>query len=147
MSEPRFRKLTAMGVAALVSTAHPEVLKRLPVEIFNLWIDVFYEIKEAQVVDDSDDNSSSAPYNLRRHWELDEAPVSFYQETEGTPEYERRKAVYDRDPVRTVHLGSYIGSHIREAEVACGSSVFQTQYLSKADPTVLGQIQAELARV
>lgn len=56
MSEPRFRKLAAMGVAALVSTAHPEVLRRLPVEIFNLWVDVFYEIKEAQVVDDSDGN-------------------------------------------------------------------------------------------
>ncbi|KAG5716692.1 Importin-11 [Termitomyces sp. T112] len=147
MSEPRFRKLTAMGVAALVSTAHPEVLKRLPVEIFNLWVDVFYEIKEAQVVDDSDDNSPSAPYNLRRHWELDEAPVSFYQDTQGTPEYDRRKSVYDRDPVRTAHLGSYVGTHIREAEAAYGSQAFQAQYLSKADPTVLSQIQAELARV
>ncbi|KAG6903497.1 hypothetical protein C0995_005520 [Termitomyces sp. Mi166 len=144
MSEPRFRKLAAMGVAALVSTAHPEVLKRLPIEIFNLWIDVFYEIKEAQV-DESDDRSS-ASYNLRKHWELNEAPASFYQDTEGTPEYDRRKAVYDRDPVRTVHLGSYIGDRLREAEAICGSVAFQAQYLSKADPTVLSQIQVELAR-
>ncbi|KAG6911227.1 hypothetical protein DXG01_003094 [Tephrocybe rancida] len=147
MSEPRFRKLTAMGIAALVSTARPEVLKRLPVEIFNLWIDVFYEIKEALVVNYSDDDSSSVTsYGLRKHWELREAPESYYQETEGTPEYDRRKAVYDRDPVRNAHLSSYVATYIREAEAACGSAAFQAQYLSKADPTVLGQIQTELAR-
>jgi hypothetical protein len=48
MSEPRHRKLTAMGIASLVSTGRPEVLQRLPTEIFNLWLDVFGEIKEAQ---------------------------------------------------------------------------------------------------
>lgn len=47
MSEPRFRKLTAMGIASLVSTGRPEVLQRLHGEIFNLWLDVFGEIKEA----------------------------------------------------------------------------------------------------
>jgi hypothetical protein len=48
MSEPRHRKLTAMGVAAFVSTGRPEVLKRLQGEIFNLWLDVFGEIREIQ---------------------------------------------------------------------------------------------------
>ena len=48
MSEPRHRKLTAMGIATLVSTAQPEVLKRLPGEIFNMWLDVFGELKEAE---------------------------------------------------------------------------------------------------
>ncbi|KAG6833896.1 hypothetical protein H0H87_007907 [Tephrocybe sp. NHM501043] len=146
MSEPRLRKLTAMGVAAMVSTARPDVLKRLPVEIFNMWIDVFYEIKEANVVNEDDDTSSGA-FSLRKHWELDEAPHSYYQETEGTPEYDRRKAVYDRDPVRTVHLGGYIAEHIQHAEAVCGSAAFQEQYLSKTDPSVLGQIQTELARI
>ena len=47
MSEPRLRKLTAMGIANLVATGRPEVLDRLSTEIFNLWIDVFGEIKEA----------------------------------------------------------------------------------------------------
>ena len=47
MSELRHRKLTAFGIATLVSTAHGEVLKRLPGEIFNLWLDVFGELKEA----------------------------------------------------------------------------------------------------
>jgi hypothetical protein len=48
MSEPRHRKLTAMGVASLVSTGRPEVLQRLPGEIFNIWLDVFGELKEAE---------------------------------------------------------------------------------------------------
>ena len=48
MSEPRYRKLTAMGVASLVSTGRPEVLGRLSSEICNLWLDVFAEIKEAR---------------------------------------------------------------------------------------------------
>jgi hypothetical protein len=48
MSEPRHRKLTAMGIASLVSTGRPEVLHRLHSEIFNLWLDVFGEIKEAR---------------------------------------------------------------------------------------------------
>lgn len=34
-----------------------------------------------------------SPDNFKRHWELDEAPRSYYQDTEGTPEYDRRKAV------------------------------------------------------
>lgn len=36
-----------MGLAALVSTGKVEVLERLPTEIFNVWMDVFGEIKEA----------------------------------------------------------------------------------------------------
>jgi hypothetical protein len=57
MSEPRHRKLTAMGIASLVSTGRMEVLQRLPIEIFNLWVDVFCEIKEAQISSDDDDRS------------------------------------------------------------------------------------------
>lgn len=47
MSEPRHRKLVAMGMASLVSTGRVEVLQRLHSEIFNLWMDVFCEIQEA----------------------------------------------------------------------------------------------------
>lgn len=42
-------------------------------------------------------------------------------------------------------LNAYVAAHIREAEAITGPS-FQT-YLSKADPTVLKQIQNELANV
>jgi hypothetical protein len=48
VSEPRHRKLYAMGLAALVSTGRPEVLERLPTEVFDLWTDVFAELKEVQ---------------------------------------------------------------------------------------------------
>ena len=46
MPEPRTSKLSAMGIAALVSSGRPEVLERLPNEIFNLWLDVLAEVKE-----------------------------------------------------------------------------------------------------
>jgi len=112
-------------------------------------------------------NSSAAPSpnSLRRHWELDEAPAHYYQDTEGTPEYDRRKAVrriyrsstlddsdrgfqiYDRDPVRTIHLGAFIKARLQEVEATCGPAVFQAQYLAKAEPAVLEQIQTELTRV
>jgi hypothetical protein len=58
MSEPRHRKLTALGVASLLSTGKKEVLERLPTEIFNLWLDVFGEIKEAQNVGSDSDNEN-----------------------------------------------------------------------------------------
>lgn len=47
MAEPRHRKLVAMGIASWVSTGRSEVLGRLYTEIFNLWLDVFGELKEA----------------------------------------------------------------------------------------------------
>ena len=47
MSEPHHRKLAAMGIGSLVATGRPEVMERLSTEIFNLWIDVFGEMKEA----------------------------------------------------------------------------------------------------
>jgi len=84
--------------------------------------------------------------------------------TEGTPEYERRKAVriiplgtcyvrftlviqvYDRDPVRTVQLGAHVAVHLRQAESICGAKAFRVNYLDKADQAILRQIQDELAR-
>jgi len=47
MAEPRHRKLVAMGIASWVSTGRPEVLGRLTTEVFNIWLDVFGELKEA----------------------------------------------------------------------------------------------------
>lgn len=51
MSEPRHRKLTAMGMASLVSTGRHDVLERLPTEICNMWLDVFGELREATSTD------------------------------------------------------------------------------------------------
>jgi hypothetical protein len=47
MTYPQHRKLTAMGIASWASSGRPEVLDRLYSEIFNLWLDVFGELKEA----------------------------------------------------------------------------------------------------
>ncbi|KAJ2930226.1 hypothetical protein H1R20_g6892, partial [Candolleomyces eurysporus] len=144
MSEPRHRKLTAMGTATLVATGRPEVLKRLSGEIFNLWLDVFGEIKETRLLHEEDPTNLElvSPTNLRRHWELDEAPRDYYQDSEGTPEFDRRKALYDRDPIRVVQLNEYVRAHLGQAEAVVGPN-FQV-YLKDADPTVLEQIQAEL---
>lgn len=48
MSEPRYRKLAAMGVSRLVSTGKHEVLDRFASEIANIWMDVLGEIKEQE---------------------------------------------------------------------------------------------------
>jgi importin-11 len=56
MAEPRHRKLVAMGIASWVSSARPEVLGRLHTEIFNIWLDVFGELKEA-LADESTEGS------------------------------------------------------------------------------------------
>jgi hypothetical protein len=48
------------------------------------------------------------------------------------------------DPVRTTLLSAYVGVMLQTAESACGAQAFEGMYLSKADPLVLAQIQAEL---
>ncbi|KAI0352893.1 ARM repeat-containing protein [Trametes cingulata] len=132
MSEPRLRKLTAMGIANLVSTGRPEVLDRLATEICNLWIDVFGEIKEAQSTAGNDPS-------LTLYW--DKPFEEVYTDAEGTPEYERRKAVFENDPVRTTPLAGFIGARLREAEGACGGGAeLQSRYLAKAEPLLLKQI-------
>ncbi|THH02435.1 hypothetical protein EW026_g424 [Hermanssonia centrifuga] len=136
MSEPRHRKVAAMGIANLVATGHPEVLERLPSEICNMWLDVFAELREAQ----SSDRSNPS---LFLYW--DKAPDSFYHGSEGTAEYNRRKTIYNNDPARTIQLTSYIAARLQEAEAACGgSAALQAKYLAKADPAVLKEIHAEL---
>jgi hypothetical protein len=44
-----------MGLAVLVSTGRTEVLERLHSEIFDLWTDVFAELKEVQRQKEDDD--------------------------------------------------------------------------------------------
>ena len=55
MSEPRHRKLAAMGMANLVSSGRHEVLDRLHTEICNMWLDVLGEIREAQSAESGDE--------------------------------------------------------------------------------------------
>ncbi|KAF9247341.1 ARM repeat-containing protein [Melanogaster broomeanus] len=141
MSEPRHRKLVALGTASLVSTGRPEVLDRLPHEIFNLWTDVLFEVRESRKhADDGEDSG------LHLYWDIDNVPQSYYAGSEETLEYERRKYVYERDPVRTLQLTTSLASSLQEAESACGGAhIFKASYLDKTDPTLLEQLQTELA--
>ena len=104
MSEPRHRKLAAMGIANLVATGRPEVLDRLSTEICNLWIDVFGEIKEAQesgnecvivlhvcVLAQALSNNSVRSSLITLYW--DRPFEHEYTDSEGTLEHGRRKAV------------------------------------------------------
>lgn len=142
ISEPRHRKLYAMGVAVLVSTGRSEVLERLHSEVFDLWTDVFAELKEVQR-QQQDDGFGEQPTILAAYW--DQPAPSFFNGSEDTPEYDRRKNVYDTDPVRTILLSSFIAERLREAEVACGGTqVMQTRYLAKADPPVLQHLMREI---
>ena len=52
MSEPRQRKVTAMGMASLVATGRHEVLDRLSSDISTMWLDVFAELREATTSDE-----------------------------------------------------------------------------------------------
>ncbi|KAF8505664.1 ARM repeat-containing protein [Russula emetica] len=142
VSEPRHRKLYAMGLAVLVSTGRSEVLERLHSEVFDLWTDVFAELKEVQKQQE-DDGFGDPRTILTAYW--DQPAPSFFNGSEDTPEYDRRKNVYNTDPVRTILLSSFIAERLREAEVACGGTqVMQTRYLAKADPPVLQHLMREI---
>ncbi|KAA1466319.1 ARM repeat-containing protein [Dentipellis sp. KUC8613] len=136
MYEPRHRKLAAMGIASLLSTGRQEVLQRLPTEIFNLWLDVFAELKEVLEKKDESDDAT-----LRLYW--DQPQESFWNDTQGTVEYDRRKSIYDNDIIRTTALAPFIAHNLQQAEISCGGTqVMQNQYLAKADPDVTKQVMA-----
>lgn len=139
MSEPRHRKLAALGIASLVSTGRPEVLDRLHHETFNLWTDVFFEVKESRNLAENED---AGPLTL--HWDLDQVPQSYYADSENTVEFDRRKMFLDNDPVRTTQLTNYVAAALQEAERTCGGAHIFNQYISKTDPTLLKQLQNEL---
>ncbi|TCD64327.1 hypothetical protein EIP91_004237 [Steccherinum ochraceum] len=138
MYEPRHRKLTAMGIASLVATGHPDVLERLPTEICNMWTDVFGELREA-VQRASDEGSGT----LTLYW--DRPAEDLFADCKGTVEFNRRKLAYENDIVRTTQLTAFIGAAMQEAEVACGGrAVFAERYLAKIDPTIMEQIRKEV---
>jgi hypothetical protein len=52
--------------------------------------------------------------------------------------------MYERDPIRCTPLNAYVAERLAEAEQVAGPAF--GQYLEGADPAVLQQIQAELAK-
>ncbi|KAH9947240.1 ARM repeat-containing protein [Amylocystis lapponica] len=142
MSEPRHRKLSALALANLVSTGRPEVMNRVSSEICNLWIDVMGEIKEALREPPADDDTTSGS-SLLLYW--DKPLTSYFHGSEDTLEYDRRKAYYDNDPVRTIQLTAFLTARLQEAEVVCGgAAAFQNMYLCKTDPVLMERMQVEL---
>ena len=116
MSEPRQRKLTTMGIACLVASGRPEVLDRLKGEVFNMWLDVFGEMKEAIAEFNGVQSRfviitgilTTASFINLCHFRTDPSPLSslvtFWRDTgdvlpdnilelEGTAEFERWKVV------------------------------------------------------
>jgi hypothetical protein len=79
---------------------------------------------------------------LTRYWEQDEAPEAIFGTTEGTPEYTRRKLMWDSDPVRTTQLTAFVGARLQETGASIPGGLGPV--MAKADPTVLQQIRAEL---
>lgn len=100
MSEPRHRKVTVIGIASLVATGRHEVLDRLSSEICNMWLDVFAELREATNSNDPESvilsvfvhaDSDFYPSSLVLFW--DKPTDSYFDDSEGSAEYNRLKAV------------------------------------------------------
>ncbi|KAH8118388.1 ARM repeat-containing protein [Phellopilus nigrolimitatus] len=143
MSEPRYRKLTAMGIACLVATGRAEVLERLTGEIFNLWLDVFGEMKEA-LVEISGEESQSTLSPLVTFWRDNGSVLpGSLDHLEGTPEYERWREIYGHDPVETEKLTTFVAQRLQRAHEIYGPTL-EERYLRDADPGVLKQLNEEL---
>ncbi|KAL5527437.1 hypothetical protein ACEPAG_6228 [Sanghuangporus baumii] len=146
MSEPRPRKLAAMGIACLVSGCKPEVLDRLDGEIFNLWLDVFGEMKEAleNIAEVPEDEvESSMVWSLHAFWRSKGRILpDALDDLRGTPEYERWQQIYLHDPVETQKLTTFVAQKLQQAQATYGPN-FETDYLSKTDPEVLKQLRKE----
>jgi importin-11 len=92
---------------------------------------------------------------------MDTPPTLIRPETEGSLEADRRREVsmitgclvaemtllqiHLRDPVNAEKLTVFVKEKLQQAEAACGGTqVFRSNYLDKADPTVLNQLTIEL---
>ncbi|CAE6384346.1 unnamed protein product [Rhizoctonia solani] len=150
IAESRLRKLTGMGIAALISTGRHEIMDRLSTEILNMWMDIHGELKESQVAMDEWVKGGSNPDEepLHLHWERDGniAPDTFMRGSEDTLEEGRRKQVWENDPVRKVRFTTFVAEKMQQGTMACGGQeVLQTKYLKHAEPALLRQLEVALA--
>jgi len=141
MAEPRHRKLTAMAMACLPLTGNAEVLKRLPTEISNVWLDVLGEIKEAE----SEDPDNPSP--LHTYWNTDggSPPTYWMRGCEDTREEERRKTAWTQDPVQSVKLTSFINTRLKEVAAKMGQENFEAVFVQKLDEAVFKQLMDAFA--
>ncbi|KAF8607722.1 ARM repeat-containing protein [Ceratobasidium sp. AG-I] len=150
IAEPRQRKLTGMAIAALVSTGRHEVMDRLATEILNMWMDIHGELNESKVAMDEWVKNGSVPEEepLYLHWEKDAhvPPDTFMRESQGTLEEERRKRVWENDPIRKIKFTTFVAEKMQQGTMACGGQeILQEKYLKKAEPALLRQLEVALA--
>ncbi|KAG8950586.1 hypothetical protein FRC00_007626 [Tulasnella sp. 408] len=139
MAESRHRKMTAMSMANLATTAQPQVMDRLATEISNIWLDVLAEIKEAEA-----DDPDNPP--LHTYWNDGSEPPHYWMRgTENTLEEDRRRELWIKDPVQTIKLTKYIAEKLKITEAKTGKVAFDQAFTDKVDPTVLKQLQEALA--
>lgn len=154
MAQPQPRKLLAMGLASFAATGRPEVLGRLVTEIFNVWLDVLGEMKEAV-----DPENQENPLML--YWRKSEKDIVIDADVEGTAEEARVQQVIvsapllrycltmlqlaARDPVLTQQLTTFVAAQLAQAEaVVGGRAVLEAQYLARGDPTTIETMQKAL---
>ncbi|QRV87915.1 importin beta N-terminal domain [Ceratobasidium sp. AG-Ba] len=150
MSEPRLRKLVGMGIAGLVSTGRHEVMDRLASEILNMWMDIHGELNESKVAMEEWIQNGSVPEEepLYLHWAKDAhiPPDSFMKDSEGTLEEERRKKVWENDPIRKIKFTAFVAEKMQQGTaVVGGQEVLQAKYLKNAEPALLQQLEVALA--
>ncbi|KAG9040256.1 hypothetical protein FRB95_000185 [Tulasnella sp. JGI-2019a] len=142
MAESRYRKLTAMTMACLATTGRPEIIKRLPNEIANIWLDVLGEVKEALLEDP--DNPSSR--HLNSYWTDNggEPPLHWLRNAEDAIEGERRRQIWKEDPVQCAKLTIFINEKLKATATAMGQDAFDKEFIKQTDPAVLKQLMGYL---
>lgn len=135
------RKLVALATAELLATGNSEIIDRISSsEAFNIWLDVLGELKEAMSQRPGDDEQDSP---LILFWKAQDELLlpDRLEEVAETLEMDRRKEVFNRDPIRSIPLKEFIQ---QKMQVAASGPGFQVA-LSKVDETTMTSLQKALS--
>lgn len=131
VSHPKYRKLHAMGLTAMMRTTEPQILSQLS-RLVGIWGDVLNEVNE---------NGTGDSLVYWREAQEDEDDTS-----EETAEVLRRRDLLKRDPVHTTNLAHYVTASLQECErLNGGAESFRQNWLSKVDPLMLESLTPLLA--
>ncbi|KAG0038683.1 Importin-11 [Podila clonocystis] len=131
VSHPKYRKLHAMGLTAMMRTTNPQILSQLS-RLVGIWGDVLNEVNE---------NGTGDSLVYWREAQEDEDDTS-----EETAEVLRRRDLLKRDPVHTTNLAHYVTASLQECErLNGGAQSFRQNWLSKVDPLMLESLTPLLA--
>ncbi|KAG8825707.1 hypothetical protein FRC19_010697 [Serendipita sp. 401] len=140
------RKLVALATAELLATGNRVVVERLATsEAINIWLDVMGELREALNVQLGDDNQESPLVLFWKKMDLYILPDRL-EEVDETLELERRKEVFQRDPIRNAPLKEFIKQKMAQAQQAAGvNGVDFEAALGKVDGSAMASIQKEFS--